>query len=212
MTIEKVYDELYGMIDDLKKHIAAGGGTDVTIVPALESGTKVADYTIGEDEGVIYAPSIGVEQVVESGTKLATISVGAEETDIFAPESSGGIEYSTTPVKIGKYGNEDVYRVWAKATGLTVQSWTNVVSDTSSWGVKDVLNMNVMYIDKHNTPYVYIYPNYIQNVEVRWDTTASTPKIQAHYLTTGSFTGDIVIVVDFTKNTAAKTVSTSKKK
>ena len=58
MTIEKVYDELYGMIDDLKKQIAAGGGGDsVTITPALESGTKVADYTIGEDEGALYAPT-----------------------------------------------------------------------------------------------------------------------------------------------------------
>lgn len=58
MTIEKVYDELYGMIDDLKKQIAAGGGGDsVTITPALESGTKVADYTIGEDSGSLYAPT-----------------------------------------------------------------------------------------------------------------------------------------------------------
>lgn len=57
MSIEKVYDELYGMIEDLKRKIAAGGGGDeVTITPALESGTKIADYTIGEDEGVLYAP------------------------------------------------------------------------------------------------------------------------------------------------------------
>ena len=60
MTIEKVYDELYGMIDDLKKQIAAGG-SDVTITPALESGTKVADYTIGSDEGVLYAPTPPLE-------------------------------------------------------------------------------------------------------------------------------------------------------
>ena len=59
MTIEKVYDELYGMIDDLKKQIAAGGGGDsVTITPALESGVKVADYTIGETEGSLYAPDL----------------------------------------------------------------------------------------------------------------------------------------------------------
>ena len=59
MTIEKVYDELYGMIDDLKKQIAAGGGGDeVTITPAMESGVKVADYTIGETEGSIYAPDL----------------------------------------------------------------------------------------------------------------------------------------------------------
>lgn len=59
MTIEKVYDELYGMIDDLKKQIAAaGGGDEVTITPAAESGAKVADYTIGETEGSLYAPNV----------------------------------------------------------------------------------------------------------------------------------------------------------
>ena len=58
MTIEKVYDELYGMIEDLKKQIAAGGGgDDVTITPALESGAKIADFTIGADEGTLYAPA-----------------------------------------------------------------------------------------------------------------------------------------------------------
>lgn len=55
MTIEKVYDELYGMIEDLKRKIAASGG-GVTITPALESGTKVADYAIGSTEGSLYAP------------------------------------------------------------------------------------------------------------------------------------------------------------
>ena len=58
MSIEKVYDELYGMIEDLKKQIAAaGGGSDVTITPALESGTKIADFEIDDTPGVLYAPT-----------------------------------------------------------------------------------------------------------------------------------------------------------
>ena len=58
MKLEKVYDELYGMIEDLKKKVAAlSGGDDVTITPALESGTKIADYSIGEDTGSLYAPA-----------------------------------------------------------------------------------------------------------------------------------------------------------
>lgn len=58
LSVEKVYDELYGMIEDLKKKIAAmSSGDEVTITPALESGTKIADFTIGEDEGVLYAPN-----------------------------------------------------------------------------------------------------------------------------------------------------------
>ena len=57
MSIEKVYDELYGMIEDLKKQIAAGSGSDVSITPALESGTKVADFEIDGEAGVLYAPT-----------------------------------------------------------------------------------------------------------------------------------------------------------
>ena len=54
MILEKVYDELYGMIEDLKKKI--DGGSTVTITPTLESGVKIADYVIDETSGSIYAP------------------------------------------------------------------------------------------------------------------------------------------------------------
>ena len=57
LSVEKVYDELYGMIEDLKKQIAANAGTDVTITPALESGTKVADFEIDGESGSLYAPA-----------------------------------------------------------------------------------------------------------------------------------------------------------
>ena len=58
MILEKVYDELYGMIEDLKKKVAGiSGGSVVTITPALDSGTKIADYEIDETEGTLYAPT-----------------------------------------------------------------------------------------------------------------------------------------------------------
>ena len=58
MILEKVYDELYGMIEDLKKQIQTAKKSDVTITPALESGTKVADFEIDGTEGSIYMPQI----------------------------------------------------------------------------------------------------------------------------------------------------------
>lgn len=97
MTIEKVYDELYGMIDDLKKQIAASGGSDVTITPALESGTKIADYTIGEDEGVLYAPT--------------------------PPDP---YTLSTTEHIIGSYDGIDLYVKLFKNVSLTSEQWTTL--------------------------------------------------------------------------------------
>lgn len=58
MILEKVYDELYGMIEDLQKKIGSGGGSTVTITPTLESGVKLADFSIDETDGAIYAPPV----------------------------------------------------------------------------------------------------------------------------------------------------------
>lgn len=40
-----------------------GGGSEVTITPTLQSGTKIADYTIDETSGSLYAPSSLIETV-----------------------------------------------------------------------------------------------------------------------------------------------------
>lgn len=60
-NLAKWISELQAQIDQVKRMaIAAGssGGDTVTITPALESGTKIADYTIGEDtSGSLYAPT-----------------------------------------------------------------------------------------------------------------------------------------------------------
>ena len=70
MTIEKVYDELYGIIENLKREIAAvaAGETSITITPALDSGTKVADYSIDNTSGSLYAPT----PIVPAGIKFET--------------------------------------------------------------------------------------------------------------------------------------------
>lgn len=58
-NLTKWIDELQGQIDQVKRiALAAGGGDTVTITPALESGTKVADYSIGSDSGSLFAPTI----------------------------------------------------------------------------------------------------------------------------------------------------------
>lgn len=58
MILEKVYDELNEQLQDLKKQVAALlGGSEVSITPALESGTKVADFEIDGESGILYAPA-----------------------------------------------------------------------------------------------------------------------------------------------------------
>lgn len=73
MILEKVYDELYGMIEDLKKKINAAEKSDVTITPALESGTKLADFEIDGTEGTIYGPTVTNYEWVKLGDYTSSI-------------------------------------------------------------------------------------------------------------------------------------------
>ena len=57
--------DLAGVIDDMLTGSVAGniqvntegGGSDVTITPTLTEGTKIADFTIDDTEGSLYAPT-----------------------------------------------------------------------------------------------------------------------------------------------------------
>lgn len=40
----------------LRANLAVGGGSEVTITPTYNSGTKIADYSIDGEEGEIYIP------------------------------------------------------------------------------------------------------------------------------------------------------------
>lgn len=79
-----------------------GGGSDVSITPALQSGTKVADYTIDNVSGSLYAPTppaaVNITPVLESGTKIADYTIGNVSGSLYAPEGgSGGSTVTITP-------------------------------------------------------------------------------------------------------------------
>lgn len=77
--IAKWIDQLQGELDVLKRKAGSGGST-VTITPTLQSGEKVADYSIDGAAGAIYAPT-----------------------------EKAGI-YSSTETLVGTYGGQDLYR------------------------------------------------------------------------------------------------------
>ena len=80
MILEKVYDELIGMIEDLKKKVAGiSGGSTVTITPTLESGVKLADYSIDGTDGEIYAPDIA-DRISNLYISYHTVSVEFNNT------------------------------------------------------------------------------------------------------------------------------------
>ena len=111
MKLEKVYDELYGMIEDLKRKIGAGG-SEVTITPTLESGEKVADYSIDGTEGCIYAPPVpniyGSDEVIVGYS--GADPVYCKRVDIAAlPSSATTGEYEHSIADIDTILAADVY-------------------------------------------------------------------------------------------------------
>ena len=116
MKLEKVYDELYGMIEDLKKKIAAlSGGDEVTITPALDSGTKIADYAIGETEGSLFAPTpatpVGIA-FSSTETEVGSIDGTPLYSRIFTgswQQTESGIKWLTTDIKAATEGIDKLY-------------------------------------------------------------------------------------------------------
>lgn len=138
MKLEKVYDELYGMIEDLKKQIAAlSGGDEVTITPALESGTKVADYTIGETEGSLFAPT--APGVAYSTTEQVVGSLGT--TPLYSRIFEGSwTQSSTTPfdwlvtdISAATEGIENVFSVIAETATGTVDVGAEIQINSSGY-------------------------------------------------------------------------------
>ena len=72
------------------------GGSEVTVTPITDSGTKIATITVDSVDKDIYAPKAEVSQTVTEGTEIAEI----DGTKIYAP-SSGGLDYSTSEQDTG---------------------------------------------------------------------------------------------------------------
>lgn len=154
---------LGGVIDDMLSGSVAGniqfessGGSTVTITPTLESGTKIADFSIDDVAGVLYAPT--PEQPIEY-TAGANIQI-SEENVISATDTTytagnnitidngvisaiGGssLNYSTTEeVVVGTWfdGRPIYQKVWDNLNiNVTANNWTNTITITDGIDVVD---------------------------------------------------------------------------
>ena len=65
----------------LFEHGGGGGGSTVSITPTLQSGTKIADYTIDGNAGELYAPSGGGSANIWTGTLAEYIAQASQIAD-----------------------------------------------------------------------------------------------------------------------------------
>lgn len=134
MILEKVYDELYGMIEDLKKKVQAAEKTDVTIAPALESGTKLADFEIDGTEGTIYGPitPVYVEDVIYDEAAGSGSAAGPQTVTINLthPFSDYDFLYFIAAAFTGDAPADSSY----VATALSKTSITDTICRCAAWG------------------------------------------------------------------------------
>ena len=109
------HDKLYAKLSDIS------GLAPVSINPSLSTGTKIAEYSIGNTSGILYAPAesesgsvVTISPSVSSGTKIADYSIDGVAGELYAPTGSeGGSVVTITPsvssgTKIADYSIDGV--------------------------------------------------------------------------------------------------------
>lgn len=134
MILEKVYDELYGMIEDLKKKVAGiSGGSTVTITPALQSGTKVADYSIDGTEGSLYAPTPVGLTFASTETEVGSFDGKPLYSRIFSGEwtqTLSGNQWLITDIPAASNGIDFIFSAYMiTAAGILAISLENQVHE-----------------------------------------------------------------------------------
>lgn len=152
--------ELEGRVKELEE----SGGGEITIEPTLISGTKIADYAIGDTPGELYAPTpitdynelenlptipdaVSVEQVVSAGTNIANLTIGETVTALFTPSTE--YDFSCTgstavETKIGTFNGEDVYMAHAY-----IATWNGGYSYTWNFvsSIKEIIGISTTCTD-----------------------------------------------------------------
>ena len=129
-NLAKWIDELAGDIEILRKKVNNAGGDTVTITPALESGTKIADYTIGENEGSLFAPTQTSEYIEEVLYTNAS-GVGGTDQEVTVTTTKPLSDYDYAYVKIAVFVSGQTperfqyLQVFQKV--LTESDWSNAV-------------------------------------------------------------------------------------
>lgn len=85
MTLEKVYDELYALIEDLKREVAAvaAGETVVSVTQVLTEGTKIGTVTVDGTGTDLFAPTPppAPEPKAARGVEILVIETGTNTGD-----------------------------------------------------------------------------------------------------------------------------------
>ena len=155
-----------GLIDEMLSGSVAGnikvetsGGSTVTITPTLESGTKIADFTIDENSGVLYAPTPEppIEYTAGANIQISEENViSATDTTYTAGNNitiengviSGNVNYSTNEQVIGTWiDGKPLYRkTWVFESEINIgsNSWASSGIAVSSTHIKIIAVRKIM--------------------------------------------------------------------
>lgn len=132
-------------IDDTIYSIESGGGSTVTITPSLESGTKVADFTIDETSGSLYAPTpespieytaganiqISEENVISATDTTYTAGNNITiENGVISASGGSSLNYSTDEQVVGTWiDGRNIYQKTIELSSektISNNNWTSI--------------------------------------------------------------------------------------
>ena len=132
-------------------------GTEVEITPTLSTGTKIADYSIDNVPGELYAPTGGGSDVeitptLSTGTKIADYEIDGVSGELYAP-TGGGSDVEITPTlstgtKIADYEIDGVSGSMYAPTPLS--SYNDLSNKPSINNVTLTGNMNINEVPSYS--------------------------------------------------------------
>jgi hypothetical protein len=145
-------------------------GDKVTITPTLSEGTKIADFTINNVDGELYAPEaeVSITPSLVTGTKIADFSINDVAGVLYAPTAPtpSVTEVSITPVSLPpsaiKIADFSINNVSGELKTPQPYAVTNVSQMSASGGVGSTKICDYNYLGSNTTQSLYI-PASIEN-------------------------------------------------
>ena len=193
-----------------------GGGSTVSITPTLQSGTKIADFSIDGSAGELFAPNGGGGSAnIWTGTLAEYIAQAAQIED--------GTQINITDDEIRSLviPSYDIYSFQEREVGTWVDSkplyqktirigiltkdtnWHYISLDSSIETIVEVVGIFNLKVTSSGTSTFYPLPNYrpVNNVGISFGVQNNQLFYMNNWLDTAGNTGETYVTLKYTKTT-----------
>jgi hypothetical protein len=149
--------------------------TSVSVSQDVTEGTQIGSITVNGVTTNLFAPnptSVNVTQNITEGTQIGSITVNGVTTNLFAPASGGGgggVNYSTSEIKVGTYTENGVdYDLYEKTYNITLSGAVTQIS-LADLNIKDTISINGKIYNNSDEIIMPFYENSAYNGRTKYN-------------------------------------------